>query len=146
MNVYVSQIYIQVGVNFPFTHLFQKFMLREISELVAPSEHFVRKYGPEFNLIFRMSAKTQIQDNEIRGPSVYRKTTDVEYTIFLPFDAIVQGGNVEVDDNDALRIALRFLFEGMVSVFDSLGIDSGRVREKQDSLIEVICSEPSMFR
>jgi hypothetical protein len=138
MKVSISQIYIEPGVSFPFSHHFQRLFSGEITALVVPSVKFIEKYGSDFALIFRMSAKQDIQGNEIRGPTVFRKAKDVEYTIFLPFDVICRHPEVP-------KTALRFLLKGVCSVFESLRIDTARVLEKQEALIEQVCSDPMMF-
>src|SRR5438128_660345 len=105
MKVHFGQIYIEPGVEFPFSHLFQRYLAKEVTALVVPSGKFIEKYGSDFELMFRISAKNGIQDNEIRGPTVFRKAKDVEYTVFLPFD-IISG------THDVPHSALRFLLKG----------------------------------
>ena len=102
MKIYFGQIYIQAGVSFPFSFDFQRRLSEEVTPLLQPSSKFCKKYGDDFSLMFRISAKSDLEDNEIRGPTVFRKTRDVEYSIFLPFDVIVR-------HTDAPRSALRFL-------------------------------------
>jgi hypothetical protein len=109
-----------------------------VTALVKPSPKFIKKYGREFELMFNVSAKRGIRENEIRGPSVFRKTKDVEYTIFLPFDVIMR-------DAEAPKSALRFLLEGVCTVFDLLEISKSRLLERQDELINGICSDPTML-
>src|SRR5262249_34269143 len=138
MNVHFGQIYGEPGVSFPFSHLFQRRLSREVTALVEPSSKFLKKYGSDFKLIFNVSAKQGLQDNEIRGPSVFRRTKDVEYTVFLAFDVIMRHA-------DAPRHALRFLLKGVCDVFDRLEIDTTRLLDEQEALIEGICSDPTML-
>jgi hypothetical protein len=138
MQIHFGQIYIQPGVSFSFSWHFQRFLSKETTALVVPSAKFVEAYGSDFELMFRISAKKGIQDNEIRGPTVFRKAKDVEYTVFLPFDVITHEPEVS-------KSALRFLLRGVCSVFKSLDIDTAMVLEKQESLIEQICSDTTMF-
>lgn len=138
MEVSFGQIYVEPGVSFPFSHQFQRWISEEMTALVEPSAKFLKKYGSDFELIFNVSAKKDLQDNEIRGPSVFRKTKDVEYTLFLPFDIIMRYA-------DAPRHALRFLFRGVCDVFDKLEIDKASLLDKQDFLIQGICSDPTML-
>ncbi len=145
MNVYFRQVYVYPGVDFPFTHVCQKFLSHEVTEAIVVSDKFIKSYGSEFNLTFNISAKNGLRDNETKGPSVFRKTADVEYTIFLPFDVIINEGDEKRRHKDVPRLALQFLFKGIYSVFEVLGISPAAVREKQDSLIEQICSDPSML-
>jgi hypothetical protein len=139
MNVWFGQIYIEAGVNFPLNHLFQRRLSQEITALAQPSPKFIEEYGSDFNLIFRISAKKKLQDNEIRGPTVFRKGKNVEYTVFLPFDIISH-------HSDVPQSALKFLLKGVCSVFQSLGIDTSKVIERQETMIENICSDLTMFK
>ncbi len=136
MRVCFSQAYI--GVYFPLSHLFQRRLTAEVTALVVPSTAFIERYGEDFDLIFYVSAKQCIPDNEINGPAVYRKAKDVEYTIFLPFDVITRHA-------DAPKHFLRFLIKGICDVFETLEIGTGRLLEKQELLIDEICSDPTML-
>jgi hypothetical protein len=139
MIIRCSQIYIEPGVNFPFSHIAIKYIDEGISDLVVPSAKFIHKYGDDYRLIFNISAKHSLEENEIRGPTVFKRTKDVEYSIFLPFTVIVSRA-------DAPQTALKFLFQGIYAVFDSLEIDASRVREQEPSMIEHVCSDQAMFR
>jgi hypothetical protein len=139
MKVYFTQIYIKPGVIFPFSSHFQGRLSDEVTALVVPSAKFTQKYGDDWNLGFNISAKRTICDNEIRGPSVFRKAKDVEYTIFLPFDTIQREASVA-------QSAVTFLLQGVCSVLGSLGIDASEIRARQSSLAESISSDPIMFR
>lgn len=138
MNVHFRQTYCVPDVYFPFSHLFQHRISEEVEALVEPSVKFVKKYGEDFDLIFNVSAKPGLSENEIRGPAVYRKTKDVEFTIFLPYDVIMRHA-------DAPRHALRFLLKDVGEVFDKLEIEKTRFVEQQESIIEGICSDPTML-
>ena len=85
MKVNFCQTYIEPEVDFPFSHHFQHRISAEVTALVEPSAKFIKKYGRDFELTFNVSAKTALQDNEIRGPTVYRKTKNVEVHDFLAF-------------------------------------------------------------
>ena len=103
MKVHFRQIYIEPGVTFPFSCDLQRRLAREVSALVEPSAKFLKKYGDDFELTFNVSAKSGIDANEIRGPSVFRRAKDVEYTIFLPFDLITRDSDVPVSADVMLR-------------------------------------------
>lgn len=136
MKVWFRQCYI--GVSFPFSHVFQKRMSKELSALVEASPKFLKRYGHEFELTFNVSAKEDLQDNELRGPTVFKKTKDVEYTVFLPFNVIMLRP-------DAPKVALTFLMKGVCDILSMLEIDNSKVLEKQESLINGICSDPTML-
>lgn len=138
MKVWFAQIYIEPGVSFPFSHLFQRYLSNEITALVQPSEKFLELYGRDFNLIFRISAKRGISSNEIKGPTVFKRAQDVEYTVFLPFDVINRA-------TESGKAALELLLAGARCILESLDIDTSSILEKQKSLIAHICSDPAMF-
>jgi hypothetical protein len=139
MEIRCHQIYIEPGVSFPFSSIAIKYLDGGISNLVVPSAQFVREYGDDYRLVFNISAKHSLEENEVRGPTVFKKTKDVEYTLFLPFTIIV-------GHESAPQTALKFLFQGMYAVFDLLGIDASKVREQEAAMIKHVCSEPAMFR
>src|SRR5262245_13769688 len=139
MQVHFTQIYIEPGVSFPFSHHFQNRISEEVTSLVTPSADFLEKFGSDLNLVLNISAKKALRDNEVKGPTVFKKTKDVEYTIFLPFDLITRS-------QKAPECALRFMLKGACSILESLGIDTAEIVATQESLIAQICSEPLMFK
>lgn len=138
MDVFFGQVYIEPGVAFPFSHHFQRRISATTTALVKPSQTFVKKFGKDSDLFFNVSAKTAIEDNEIHGPARFRGSKWVEYTVFLPFDAISRSPNVP-------QTALRFLFRGVYSVMRSLGIDITELVADEASIIEQICADPTSF-
>lgn len=138
MKVAFSQVYIEPDANFPFSVHFQRLMTEEVTAITTPSSKFTESFGIVSELIFRISAKHQLEDNEIKGPTVFKNAKDVEFTIFLPFD-VIRGRA------DASKQALHFLLKGVCSVFDMLAIDKTKLVDKQQALIERICSDPTMF-
>lgn len=138
MRVQFTQIYIEPGVVFAFSTEFQCYLSDTVTALVRPTEKFNKRYGSDWDVIFNVSAKRAIEDNEIRGPMVFRKSKDVEYTVFLPFD-------VASRDSDIRESGLRFLFKGTQAVLDRLGIDAADFAQCQEEIIRRIRSDPSMF-
>jgi hypothetical protein len=137
MKVFFGQIYIKPGISFDFSHRFQVYLGEQITELVEPSSEFIERYGVDYDLMFRISAKQQIAENEIRGPTVFKRDKDIEFTIFLPFDVIKS-------DQHVVKCALGYLFKGITAVFGLLSIDTSKILEQQDSLVESICSDRLM--
>src|SRR5947207_12558625 len=86
MKIFVGQIYIEPGASYPFSHQFQTWLGEELTNRVQPSQQFLRAYPDGFDLIFRVSAKSKINKPEIKGPTVFKRGKDVEFTVFLPHD------------------------------------------------------------
>jgi hypothetical protein len=138
MNVYFSQIYVESKACFPFSHFFQKLLSQEVSAVTQVSEKFIKLYGVDYALMFRISAKSLLEKNEILGPTVFRKTKDVEYTIYLPFDLIMKHADVP-------RVCIQFLLQGIYDVYDRLGLEKSALLAKQDEILEMICCDATML-
>jgi hypothetical protein len=139
VKVHVGQVYIRAGVSFPLSHHFQARLSRELSDLVEPSAEAIERYGPDFELVFDMSAKKGIADNDIRGPSIFKDSPKkVHFTIFLPFDVIAR-------DSEICRCALTYLLMGICEVLGRLGIDVRPVLQRQELEISEICADKTMF-
>lgn len=139
MNVILTQAYIEPGVKFPFSHVMQAFLDGELSALASPSAAFTKKYGPDFNLVLYLSAKRELTNTEIKGPGIYKKTRDIEYTLFLPFEKVIEQA-------DMCRSALTFLCDGIREVFARVGIVAPEFdAAKQAELIDHICGAPDML-
>jgi hypothetical protein len=139
MKIYFSQIYIEAGVTFPFSHHFQLYLSEKITALLTPSSEFVKKYGEDWSIMIRISAKRNTKGNEIKGPSVFKKSKDVEFTVFLPFDDIANCENQQ-------KSAIEFLLQGLHSVLESLGISTENTTKAQANLVSAICADPKMLK
>ena len=84
MKVFVAQLYIEPGVYFPYSHRMQSWLSNELTALAKPGPAFLKSYGKLFELMIRLSAKTDIRETEIVGPTVFKKDKDVEYSLFPP--------------------------------------------------------------
>jgi len=138
MNIYVGQIYIKLGVKFEFSYIFQRYIHSFLTENSIPSVEFVDKFQ-DYELIFNMSAKKDIKDNEIKGPAIFKKTKKVEYSIFLPFDVIMQNA-------DYNYWALKYLFKGIYEVYDKYGFNYNSIKNNEEKTIKYILSDEKMFK
>jgi len=139
MRIYVSQIYIEVGVEYPFSHHFQIYISEELTRRVAASERFVSEYAEDFDLIFRVSAKAGIAQPEVRGPTVFAKDRDVEFTIFLTFD------KTEAPGEQKYRRVLRQLVDQIIEVLRGLDMDVSRLSQESNRIVERIVGDPKMI-
>ena len=138
MTVHFGQIYIRPGITYPFSFHFQKWLSRSVSELIEPSPTFLKKYGADWNLIVRISAKADIESLEIRGPSRFPKDRDVEYSIFLQHP-----GSLVCTQADCL-LPLRQLLDGVQHVLRSLEIDVTRLETSKPMLLQQFSADPTM--
>lgn len=139
MRIFFGQIYIQEGANFPFSCRFQQYLSGEVTCLVTASAKFCTKYGDDWKLVFNISAKHSLNKNEIRGPTVFKITHDVEYTIFLPYEVIMA-------ETHPPTAALNWIFAGIYETLHRLEIDASQVHKQQERLVKYILSDPEMFQ
>lgn len=138
MKVHFGQVYLEPGIEFPFSHHFQKAVSKEVSRLVTPSKKYIDEYGRDFELMMRISARSKTKSNEIVGPAVFRKTKDVEFTIFLPYDAV--GVGIKSTERTVV-----FLLNGVVSILNSLEIETAALEEKITFIAKSLSSDPKML-
>lgn len=138
MNIYVSQFYIEAGANYPFSHRFNHFISKAIADRIASPESFVQKYGEDFDLIFRMSARSDIQDTLIKGPAVFQRDKDVEYSIFLPY-------NGDNQDPRTFKEVVARLLSAIINVLTDLGFDASAVLRDSSELADQIVENPAMI-
>lgn len=139
MKVYFSQIYIEQGAELFFSTAFQQYLSHEVSSLVAVSEAFAREYSEDFDIIFRISAKRMIDLVEVRGPTMFRKSRDVEYTIFLPYDVLAIS-------EEPHRMALHYLLTSVSDILDSLQIATSSLRNAEETIISNVITTPAMYQ
>ena len=139
MKIHVGQIYIEPGATFPFSHTFQNWISKELTKRVRASPAYIKAYGSDYELMFNLSAKSGIRKPEIKGPTVFRKTKDVEYSVFLPFE------KKAVPGRDGYERQLRLLLDCVLSVLRTLGVDGARIENDSALLIEGFHSTPDMI-
>lgn len=139
MKVFLSQIYIEPGISYPFSYRFQQWISVELSKRVAASPKFIEAYSHDFNLVFNMSAKSSLRNPEIKGPTVFQGTKDVEFTIFLPFHKIK---HTRIDVEKVLEL----LFDSIINVVEGLEIDALRLKQDSNLLIQTAIAQPCMLR
>lgn len=139
MRVFVGQIYISPGISFPLTLHFQKWLGEELTNRIEPSEEFQRAYPGDFDLGFRLSAKSEIREPEIKGPTVFKRDKNVEFTIFLPYRAQAE------PESDRYRWLMELLLDSIVQVLLRLRIEPTKVRDSASELIERFIASPAMI-
>ena len=139
MKVFAGQLYAVPGVSFPFSTSFQVWLGLEISARANASARFIKTYGDHWELMLRISSKSGIPEVEIKGPSVYKKTNTVEFSIFIPHERQV------VTNRADYAKPLRFLFAGIAQVLQALDIDAALVEASSERLVQFVLSDPTMI-
>ena len=139
MKVWISQFYLDAAASFSFTHVMQLFVSAELSSVADDCSDFQRKHGPDFELMVRINADAMLSENKIMGPTVFKKTKDVEYVVTLPFGVVTKAP-------DGRRAAMEFLMAGIRSVFLKVGINPTKLDERAAFIIDHVCSDPTMLK
>ena len=75
----------------------------------------------------------------IKGPTVFKRDRDVEYTVFLPFDVVSRAPS-------GCRAAMQYLVGGIREVFQHAGIDLAGLDARAALIVDHVCSDPSMLK
>lgn len=138
MKISVCQIYIEPGVSFPFSHVFQARVGSILTKSVGPQALFEARYGKEYDLIFNISAKQALVAPEVKGPAVFKRWKTVEYTIFLPCNTD------KCCSAESLRTALALMFESIRDILRKLGMTCAAVDVECNATISDILLDESM--
>jgi hypothetical protein len=87
----------------------QVWLSGQVSDAVASTTEFAKAFGTDCELVVNVSARRNRDETEITGPTVFRKTKDVEYTLFLPYDVVARS-------SDGCRVAVNFILDGVEAV------------------------------
>jgi hypothetical protein len=139
MNISVGQIYVEAGVSLPFSHLMQIWLGQQLSTLVLLTPDFAKVHGTDFALVIRISARKGLKENDVKGPTVFKRTKDVEYTLFLPYDTIVKC-------SDGRRIATEFILDGVEAIVAMAKLDPGDLSARRVAIRDHLCTDPSMLK
>lgn len=121
MRIFIGQIYIKPGIEFPFSLYFQSWLGNALSKRIEASEQFNKAFGIEFGLGLRISAKQGIDRPEIKGPTVFKRDKDVEFTIFLPYQPN------DYHDRTVAVLLLEQVLQSAVLILQQLGLDAANV-------------------
>lgn len=86
-----------------------------------------------------MSAKEGLARPEIKGPTVFKRDKDVEYTVFLPFDR-----SVDMDVNTLSR-ALDLLLSSMIEILEELDMTTTGLSAELSAIIDRILGDAKMI-
>lgn len=139
MKIAVRQIYVEVGVSFPFSHRMQVWLSGQLSDVVALTPEFTKAYGDDFYVVVNISARRGLNETEIKGPTVFRKTKDVEYTLFLPYDVIARC-------SDGCRVAANLILSGVQAILIALKLNPAGLEARRDAIRDHLCTDPAMLK
>ena len=140
MKIFVGQIYIEVGVTFPFSLRFQRWLGDALSERVETSGQFCARFGANFGLGLRISAKADIEQTEIRGPTVFKRDKDVEYTVFLPYKPN------DYHDPGLASLVLLQILQSTVRVLQELDLNPQKVVGDMNYLQATFLNTPGLLK
>src|SRR5262245_56694701 len=120
MKVYFTQIYADVGANFNISHKVISELTDRVNKELVDENVFELKYGEGYRLGFVISAKKDIDDMVIKGPSISGRYKTVEYIIYLPYEKVME-------NPDRLRTILCYVSKGVTSVLSAYNTTNCRI-------------------
>lgn len=139
MRIFVGQIYVKAGVVFPFSLRFQRWLGDALSERVEVSSQFKNKFGTGIGLGLRLSAKDDIDQPEIQGPTLFKREKTVEFTMFLPH------GPNNYHDPVVASALLDQVLRSTVTVLQRVGLDPGRIESDILQLRTAFLNTPGLL-
>ena len=73
MKIHVAQFYIELYMEFPFSFDFNHYISDVLNRFLSAPASFLKKYSVEYDIIIRLSAKKNLFEPEIRGPTLIQK-------------------------------------------------------------------------
>ena len=139
IKIFIGQIHIKAGISFPFSLRFQKWLGDALSELVEVSSEFSSKHGSDFGLGFRISAKDDIEEPEIKGPTIFKRDKTIEYSVFLPHKA---------NDYHDIAVASHLvdqILDSVVVILPEVGLDASNVLKEAKRIRTEFLSRPGFI-
>lgn len=137
MGIYLAQIYVEPGVSYRFSYKFQLLCGGWLTDRVSLAGSYTERFGEGYDLMFRMSAKSEIESPLVKGPTVFAEDRDVEYTIFLPF--------ITVADQKSHVQVLDLLLSSIVLILNELGCETKKLTDSWEEFKVLVVADPTMF-
>ena len=133
MKIDFTQCFIEPGVTFPFSIRFRDAISDGMSEILKTADvgHFRPKWKG-YDLTICISAKSKIRMAEVAGPGVYRRDRELEYTVFLPYEAL-----------PTFADAVGCLVDTVCGIIGSLGIDIGDIGRWRNEFVALASTDPA---
>lgn len=141
MKISFVQMYSEVGASFDRLDgpLLQTIVSR-LNSLKKNIDQLTSKFEVrDFKLLLTLSAKTNLDQLEIKGPTIWRKENSVGFSLFIPW-------RKTNDFIDEIEYILPWISKGIISVLAKYGVDGQGVDEVIQEIIEEAKRTPGKFR
>lgn len=128
--------YTQPGFSYHFSHLFFKWLERELAKRVEASEAFTQTY-PGFSVVIWLNAHSDILEPVIRGSTVRKRDKEIEVYLVLPH----AGGPCPTSPK-AYKKPVKWLLESVAEVLRRLGLDPTRLVQGTPTLVQHFVRTP----
>lgn len=140
MNIFFGQIYLAPDAVFPFSFKFNNWLAEEVAKHVVDSDGFRGAYPGIMRLGFRISARKSLNSIDLRGPTIFRRAKDVEFTIFLPHNRI------QFETAEDLRPIVEALLGGVIGALDKLFIGSTELQNHAPEIAKAFQNTPGLVQ
>lgn len=132
-NLFISYINLSPELRNPFSSTTHGVLVDKFNERFATWEGFFRAYEG-YDLAFIIVTDEGVGKLEVKGPTVFRKTKTVDFSIFLPenIDTLVP------ENPQDFRIYLDWVFSGISSAIVRYGVSQEDIEIiKDECLLEL---------
>lgn len=137
MKIGLCQTYLDGHSGFPYTVEMQRYLGRELSDLVDASSAFLKRYGPEWQLFIYMGTRRGISSREIKGPVRYAKDKTVELFLTLEADLVPSAPGWRAPAAD-------LVLAGLVAALGAVKLDSTRFESAFARMRERLVNDPTL--
>lgn len=105
---------------------FRKSVGLELSEILKRNflswKGFFDKF-PNYSLCFYIVTKKEVEEIEIKGPGIFKKDKEIEYSLFMP--------NISYN----ILTYIDTIFEGLSRILENYGIEANDVKKMKQELL-----------
>ena len=141
MKIAFSQLYVEPGASFKrLDGPLLGAMRAALDGLGKNIDQLSSKFaGEDFELVFVLSARSDLDSLEIKGPNIRRKAQAVEFSLFLPWQKAT-------DFKEEIEYVLPKISEGIVSVLTRYEVDASGVDAAIRNVLREARVDPKKFQ
>jgi hypothetical protein len=140
MKITFSQIYSEPGASFDLPGPLLKAVREGLDDLGRNIDQLSAKVDREdFELVLIISASSKLDALEIKGPNIRRKTREIEFSLFVPWQETKSF-------EEKIDYILPKIGEGVIGVFKRYGVDITGVDNAIQMVLKQAKASPEKFQ
>jgi len=140
MDIFFGQIYLEPDAVFPFSFKFNGWLTEQVARHVVDSDGFRGAYPGIMRLGFRISARKGLESVDLRGPTIFKRAKDIEFTIFVPHN------KNRFQTAEDLQPIVDALLAGVIDALNKLFIDSSELKNHASEIVKDFKNIPGLLK